>query len=554
MNQKPCSPISTFLVESADSLGQPNNLEEYEQLSLLKLIPTHNSSSDITSQEYQFTQISETTEQNQESLKSLPAGFPAQAQVTQELERDYLIQNHLSGEKEFAALSKHNRVSVLLSNLKELSDEDLELFLPDSIWQDTLSRLKQSRRRALELSTKDSDCLSFPTPTSNECSKGRPAGQTKCEKWFKEKGLVPPGYQLGREAIALIMGFPSDWFDPLCQSQPAQREESEPDTSQDEPLPQDKQPLPSVESSTSTQLLGGENNSPLSTESSSSYAKRYPLGVSKEISIPCLVKQPGKPEVRGVIKEDKGGAAALAERDRFLVDVDGEEVSISKLFVYPDFSQSVGQIEKNPSKISTPSKTRRRKGEGNGSIHWRTVIRNGKEYRQAYYHWVEDGKKRTKYIPKKLLDRVCEAESLRQPLADILILLGGKNINPSKSSDTLFDKYSEAETVGFPDHVPRRDDSESDLEINPSKVTPPSKNRRSKGKGSGWIECKPIKRGGKEYQQYWYHWEEWSKGDRITKKSKYISQTQRSLVEKMNNEKVPVEEILRVLRKRVSSK
>jgi len=250
----------------------------------------------------------------------------------------------------------------------------------------------------------------------------------------------------------------------------------------------------------------------------------------------------------------KGGAAALAERDRFLVDVDGEEVSISKLFVYPDFSQSVGQIEKNPSKISTPSKTRRRKGEGNGSIHWRTVIRNGKEYRQAYYHWVEDGKKRTKYIPKKLLDRVCEAESLRQPLADILILLGGKNINPSKSSDTLFDKYSEAETVGFPDHVPRRDDSESDLEINPSKVTPPSKNRRSKGKGSGWIECKPIKRGGKEYQQYWYHWEEWSKGDRITKKSKYISQTQRSLVEKMNNEKVPVEEILRVLRKRVSSK
>ena len=30
------------------------------------------------------------------------------------------------------------------------------------------------------------------------------------------------------------------------------------------------------------------------------------------------------------------------------------------------------------------------------------------------------------------------------------------------------------------------------------KVVPPSKSRRDKGKGSGWIECKPIKRSGKE--------------------------------------------------------
>ena len=48
-----------------------------------------------------------------------------------------------------------------------------------------------------------------------------------------------------------------------------------------------------------------------------------------------------------------------------------------------------------------------------------------------------------------------------------------------------------------------------------SKFAPPSKRRRSKGKGSGWIECKPIKRCGKEYQQYWYHYEEWREGDRV---------------------------------------
>jgi hypothetical protein len=253
---------------------------------------------------------------------------------------------------------------------------------------------------------------------------------------------------------------------------------------------------------------------------------RSPLEESS-ISIPCLIKQPKQPELKGVIQKDLG--------DRFSVEVDGKTISVSKLFVYPDFSETVGQIEKNPSKISTPSKTRRRKGEGNGSIHWRTVTRNGKEYRQVYYHWVEDGKKRTKYIPKKLLDRLKDAEFRKLPIADILILLGGKKINPSKSSDTFVDKYS--------------DNLSSDLEISPSKIIPPSK-KRKKGYGTGYIEYKPIKRSGSEYQQYWYHWEEWRQSDRLTKNSRYIPKKMLSQIETMNNDKAPVEEILKVLGKR----
>jgi hypothetical protein len=500
--------ISFQAVEDLPS--QPVPLEEYKQLSLWKSTPMRETSCDRTSQESQFTPISETTSQNQESLTSLPVVSPVQAQVMQELEQDYLTQSQHFGEKELDVLSRLNPVSVLSNNLKELSDEDFELFLADSIWQDTITRLKQSRQQSLERVIKDDGFLLFPTLTSGQTSsKMRPAGQTKCEKWFKDNGLIPNGSQLSAQAIASLMNFPTDWFSPL--SPVKLQEELEPDILQVEPSPQPKQRSPSVESS---------------------------------ISIPCLVKQPGQPEVEGVIKQDLG--------DRFLVDVDGEEISISKLFVYPDFSETVGQIEKNPSKISTPSKTRRRKGEGNGSIHWRTVTRNGKEYRQAYYHWVEDGKKRTKYIPKKLLDRLKESESRKLPIADILILLGGKDINPSKSSDTFFDKCS--------------DNSESDLEISPSKIIHPSKKRneavlgvspmshrfkkRKKGYGTGYIECKPIKRSGKEYQQYWYHYEEWREGDRVTKKSKYIPKKMRSQIEKMDNDKVPVAEILRVLKDR----
>ena len=371
-----CSDISIYSQASADSLWQQSNLGEYKQLNLLKLIPTHNQSCDRTSQEYQFTLISETISLIVESLTLLPADFPALARVTQELEQVLSIQPQLCGKKVYEQV---------------------------------------------------------------------------------------------------------------------------------EQLPQDKQPSPSAESF---------------------------------ISIPCLVKQPKQLEVKGVIKKDKG--------DRFNVEVDGEEISISKLFVYPDFStapqghnikqhrdKSVGQIEKSPSKISTPSKTRRRKGEGNGSIHWRTVTRNGKEYRQAYYHWVEGGKKRTKYIPKKLLDRVTEAESRKLPIADILILLGGKKINPSKSSDTFVDKYG--------------DNSESNLEISPSKITPPSTRKRKQGEGTGYIECKPIKRSGKEYRQYWYHYEEWQKGDRKSKKSLYIPKRLVARVQTMEAEKAPVNMILEVL-------
>ncbi|MBD2535803.1 hypothetical protein H6G97_43210 [Nostoc flagelliforme FACHB-838] len=73
---------------------------------------------------------------------------------------------------------------------------------------------------------------------------------------------------------------------------------------------------------------------------------------------------------------------------------------------------------------NSPSKNRRRKGEGNGSIHWRIITKKGKDYPQAYYHWQENGKKRTKYIPKKLLGDIQEAEAAKRPVVEILQMLG----------------------------------------------------------------------------------------------------------------------------------
>ena len=427
-----------------------------------------------------------------------------------------------------------------------------------------------------------SDYLSFPTLTSNVSSTSRPAGQTKCDRWFKDNGLIPSGSQLGTRAIALTMGFPSSWFEGLTEkyskkqitpSQTKPQAELEPGIWQEEQLHQPKQPSPSAESCTSIVLLGGdknlsdapgvlehkrgersqsdsevlsdalwvlggEDNSPLSTESGSSVGKR--------ISIPCLIRQPKQAEVKGVIRKNEG--------DRFLVEVDdGETISVSKLFVYPDFStvkqhqdKSVGQIENNPRKNTTPStnnprKSRRQKGQGNGTIYYRTVTKNGKEYQEAYYHYKENGKKRTKYIRGKLLDRVKEAESLKLPVGEILILLGGDKKNPRKSFSTSTDKVEQKINDGCIEQVLKTN------YLNPRKTTPPSKRRRKQGEGSGYIECKPIKRSGKEYKQYWYHYEEWRSGDRVTKKSKYIPKRLVARVEKMEVDKVSVREILEVL-------
>ena len=380
---EPCSNTSISSQAVEDLASRAVNSEEYEQLSLLKSTPTHKQSCDRTSQEYQSTQISKITTQSQENLTSLPAVSPALAQVTQEVERDLNIQLPLSGGKVSDALSKLNPNSVFLSNLKELSDEDLELFLGDSDWQDTITKLKQSRRRSLEQDTRDSDYLSFPTLTSNENSTTRPAGQTKCERWFRSKGLIPNGSQLGSEAIATIMGFPLNWFDSLSPTEP--QAESEVDTSQEEPLPQDKQPSPSVESS---------------------------------ISIPCLVKQPHKQPFEGLIVGDR-----VSEFD---VQVGDRVVQLPKLYVFPNPPKRIKcrtDDDISPSKIPQ----RRKKGTGSGYINWRDIRKNGKDYKQTWFHYElwDKGRqvKSCKYIPKGKRSQVEKMNAEKVPVEEILKIL-----------------------------------------------------------------------------------------------------------------------------------
>ncbi len=239
------------------------------------------------------------------------------------------------------------------------------------------------------------------------------------------------------------------------------------------------------------------------------WSENQSRSVESSLSIPCTVKQPKQLERQN-----------WDERLILYISDSNAIATVYKLLVYPDFS-GVGHIDQCSSKIIPPSKIRREKGEGSGHIYYRTVTRNGKEYQQAYYQWRENGQQRTKYIPKKLLDKVQEAESRKLSVSDILVLLGCIEKCSSKSSDTL-DKCS-------------------------SKNIHPSKKRREKGRGTAYIECKPITKNGKQYKQYWFHWQVWRDGETVIKKSRYIPKRLVSKVERMNNEKESVEKILKVL-------
>ena len=172
-------------------------------------------------------------------------------------------------------------------------------------------------------------------------------------------------------------------------------------------------------------------------------------------------------------------------------------------------------VAANPSNLKiSPSKMRRHKGEGNGYIYWRKITKNGKDYRQAYYHWQEKGRKRTKYIPKHLLGDIQQAEAAKRPVKEILLILG-ISVDPSNLSEDTGNS--------------------------------PSKMRRHKGEGSGNIYWRVITKNGKDYPQAYYHFEIWTQGDRLIKSSKYIPKRLLQRVQNLEEQKTPVREILQVL-------
>ncbi len=112
----------------------------------------------------------------------------------------------------------------------------------------------------------------------------------------------------------------------------------------------------------------------------------------------------------------------LREAPKFLGDNSDINISPRKI----EAPQFLGD---NSDTNISPRKRRRHKGDGSGSIHWRTVTKKGKDYHEAYYHYEfwSDGErevKSTRYIPKRLLSQVQSLDLEKAPVREILEVLG----------------------------------------------------------------------------------------------------------------------------------
>lgn len=163
-----------------------------------------------------------------------------------------------------------------------------------------------------------------------------------------------------------------------------------------------------------------------------------------------------------------------------------------------DIEENLSNLDKQQfvkSKNATTYNTKRKWGEGNGYIEWRTITKKGKEYNQAYYHWKENGNKYSKYIPKKLLGVIEEADKQKLPVKEILCLLGvASNLT---NHNVLVGSQNNTSTYNS----------------SPSQ----SQTRRHKGDGSGYIQWKTVTVNGKQYSQAWYHYEFWNNRERFIK-------------------------------------
>jgi hypothetical protein len=279
----------------------------------------------------------------------------------------------------------------LWNSLKDLSTEDFEQCLEDCEWQAIKQKLSLSRQREKERRTSATGSSLLPTPTTYARGSGkhRPAGSNKLEQHLKP--FLGEGDKLNPAAVGWMMGYPPGWVEGILMDGGLSIQ------------------LPFIPEYATTPTAAAP--AAISTASPSPPNKQR--SPSNEFSTcPGCASQ--------TIQLEQGCGVCGWQRDLLLGDKpDSTPLSPSK----------ISQQRSHPAREVSPSKTRRRKGEGSGSIHPKPIVRNGKTYHQHWYHYEiwEGGDrlvKRTRYIPQHLLSRVQRLDGEKAPVREILKLLG----------------------------------------------------------------------------------------------------------------------------------
>lgn len=211
-----CLPTSTSLGESEPLALQPETLEKSQQSHTVTSAQTRKKSTKRTSLKSRSTQISEAIIPQKELTSSL-ADSPAQEPVLQEVKLDSTTPNLQCGLNTSDASKKDSPSLSLSKTQQDYSIAEWELCYKGYPKAGTMRNGKLSPLQCLEVPKRGKEFLSLPTLTSNTATEtSRASGQSKLERWLKDKGFLQDTQVLSAEMMATLFGFPKDWT--LCLS------------------------------------------------------------------------------------------------------------------------------------------------------------------------------------------------------------------------------------------------------------------------------------------------------------------------------------------------
>lgn len=246
-----CLDTSTFSPELGDLPLPQNEPEELTQPSSLKMTQMPSESLEATGDISPSTQTSDPTNQNK-NLMLPPSASPAQIHPSLEIEKESMENLALSGLKPCESSMNASPDLSLSKTPQDYSIEEWEQSFKAYPKAGIFANGRLFPQQPLERPIAEKGYLSLPTLTSGDKTpNSRPAGQTKCEIWFRKKGLLADSQCLSPQMMALLQGFPKDWTKCLWESQEENLVELKADTSTGDVFAPPKQELSGNESNTS---------------------------------------------------------------------------------------------------------------------------------------------------------------------------------------------------------------------------------------------------------------------------------------------------------------
>jgi hypothetical protein len=346
--KKLCSSISTGLEALEPSAIQPELPARLKQLDIrtsAKMLKPSIVQTSLKSQSLETLEKS----LHQLELICIQGDSPAREPQTQEQKQDLNILTLLSGFNISELLQKDNPDSLSLRILPQLSIADYEQYLEDSEWSDIVGMIQSSYKLlSSEVPKRGSDYLSLPTLTTNKGVKSRSSGQSKCEKWFRDKGLLQDTQCLSPQMMAVLFGFPSEWTKCLWDVQEDRTGASDRDISLVEPstLTVVQQSLSESYTSIAVSTIDIDETNLANPDEALAYvAKQFATKPSKSAAISRM------DEVLGVNESslDERLAYLQAERDRLIssgASPKGIWIEKSKPAHKPNFIQAVWKSDK----------------------------------------------------------------------------------------------------------------------------------------------------------------------------------------------------------------